>query len=188
MSEPAAANASRSTPEKVEDFVLALVLAAMMLLPPLEIALRRAVGAGISNSPSIVQHLTLIAGMLGAAIAARDGRLISLGSINMLIPARWQSVTRAISGVIAAAVTSLLCLASVQFVQTEHGGVARVAYDVPVWVVEVALPVGFAAIALRILRGVSSQWKWRFVAAVTALPSRLSLVARLNFIRGTLSW
>ena len=40
-----------------EDFALAFVLGAMMLLPILEIVLRKTISEGVSNAPAIVQHL-----------------------------------------------------------------------------------------------------------------------------------
>lgn len=159
----------RSVFTRAEDAALAVVLALMMLVPPVEIVLRKLIGQGISNAPAIVQHLTLIAGMMGAAIAAREHRLVSLGSIHMLIPKRWLTATQVIAGAIAGAVSLLLCLAAVDFVQTERGGAAMVAYRIPVWVVELSLPIAFAAITLRVLLDVSKRWTWRAVAAAGVL-------------------
>ena len=64
----------------LEDSVASLALAAMALLPILEILLRRVFGVGIPASGPIVQHLTLWVGFLGAAIAAREGKLLALAS------------------------------------------------------------------------------------------------------------
>src|SRR5437763_1386287 len=61
-----------------ENYLLVLPLLAMMLLPVAEIVLRSVFKTGISGSSAIVQHLTLIVGMLGGAIAAREGRLLAL--------------------------------------------------------------------------------------------------------------
>ena len=63
---------------RAENWLLVVPLAAMLLLPVAEIVLRRVFKTGISGSSVIVQHLTLIVGMLGGAIAARDGRLLAL--------------------------------------------------------------------------------------------------------------
>ncbi len=161
---------------RVEDIVLAIGLAAMMALPPLEVVLRKTVGRGISNQPSIVQHLTLIAAMMGAAIAAREGRLISLGSIGTFIPARWRPAARMVSGVVAASVSALLCQASAQFVLSERAAAGTVAYNVPLWIVELALPLGFALITVRLLRGVSERWRWRGVATVCAALAVLGVM------------
>ena len=55
--------------------------------------------------------------MLGAAIAARDGRLLSLGSVEALIKPAWRPVTRFLSGIVAGTVVVLLCYASAEFVR-----------------------------------------------------------------------
>ena len=57
-----------------EDLLLTLALAAMVLLPLAEALLRKLFAVGISGASSIVQHLVLIVGMLGGAVAARESR------------------------------------------------------------------------------------------------------------------
>jgi len=137
-----------------------------MLLPILEIVLRKTVSRGISNEQSLVQHLALVAGMVGAAIAARDGRLLSLGSVELLIKVSWRPVTRFVARVVAGMMSALLCYASVQFVLTERASSAVLAYGIRTWVVELILPIGFALIAWRIILSASKSWKWRAVAVV----------------------
>ncbi len=159
-----------------EDMVLALALAAMMVLPLLEILLRRLLHTGISGQTALVQHLVLIAGMTGAAVAARQQRLLALGSIDMLLTrARWRAAARIVSSAVAAAVTAFLCIASVQFVRSERAAGALLPYGIPVWIVQLVLPVGFLLIALRVSWNVGTSVKSRAVTAV--LAAVLGLVA-----------
>ncbi|HTL29623.1 MAG TPA: hypothetical protein VL282_10385, partial [Tepidisphaeraceae bacterium] len=58
-----------------ENAIASLAMLAMVVLPLLEIAVRRLFGVGVPASGPIVQHLTLWVGFLGAAIAAREGKL-----------------------------------------------------------------------------------------------------------------
>ena len=60
----------------VENLLISLALAAMMLIPLAESGLRAAFSLGIPGSTSVVQHLTLVVGMLGGAVAAREDRLL----------------------------------------------------------------------------------------------------------------
>jgi tripartite ATP-independent transporter DctM subunit len=151
-----------------EDFFLSVVLGAMMALPLLEAALRKTLHTGISNQTSIVQHLTLVAGMAGAAIAARERRLLSLSSLELLLKGTWREIARAFGAAVAATVTVMLCLASIQFVASERGSGGVVAYDVPRWILQLALPIGFTLVAARILWRASERWMWRGVAAALA--------------------
>ncbi len=150
-----------------ENLVLAAALAAMMLLPLIAIVLRK-FQTGISAQTAIVQHLTLIVGMVGGAIAARDGRLLALGTVDLLARGRLRAPSRVLAGAVAAAVTVLLGAASVQFVASERAGGAALAYGLPLWIVQVVLPAGFAVIAWRLVRRAAGGWKGRAATAVAA--------------------
>jgi len=164
----------RGLSARAESLALSVVLAGMMVLPLLVVPLR-AIHVQIRGQGSIVQHLTLIAGMIGAAIAAREGRLLSLSSVDLLVRGRWRPVARSFAAAVAAAVTAMLCLASLRFVLSERVSGATLAYDLPTWVVQLALPIGFALITLRILWRVSDTWGWR--GATVALAGLLTLGA-----------
>jgi TRAP-type C4-dicarboxylate transport system permease small subunit len=84
---------------RAEDAIASLALLVMVVLPLLEIVWRRAFGQGIPASGPIVQHLTLWVGFLGAAIAARDGKLLALATGTFIPPGVWR---RASSGASAA--------------------------------------------------------------------------------------
>ena len=76
--------ASRQTWLKtVENAVVSVALFAMVLIPLAESFLRRAFHTGIPASTTIVQHMVLVVGMLGGAIAAREGRLLALSTLEI---------------------------------------------------------------------------------------------------------
>jgi tripartite ATP-independent transporter DctM subunit len=161
-----------------ETHALALALGAMMLLPLVEIVLRKLLHTGISGETALVQHLVLIAGMIGAAVAARQQKLLAIGSVDMFLKdPRWRAATKALSSVVAATVTTFLCVASVQFVLSERAAATQLTYGIPVWMVELVLPLGFGVIALRILGNVAGGTRFRVVAV--ALAALLALVATL---------
>src|SRR5258707_1770428 len=100
-----------------ENLLVVISLAAMMLLPVIEILLRAIFKAGLSGSSLIVQHLTLIVGMLGGAIAARDGRLLALSPVQTLLKGKARMAAQIFSSGFAAAISFFLCLSSVQYVK-----------------------------------------------------------------------
>ncbi|MCZ4303302.1 TRAP transporter large permease subunit [Zoogloeaceae bacterium G21618-S1] len=135
---------------KVEDTMLSLVLAAMVLLPVLEIALRSSLSIGIANAAALVQHGALLVGMLGAAVAAREGRLLSLAGLGRWLPERLRWLQRAAAAGLAMAVTGVLARASLDFVMVEREGGNLLAYGIPVWWIEATMPIGFALITARL--------------------------------------
>jgi tripartite ATP-independent transporter DctM subunit len=153
-----------------ENAVVAVALLAMVLIPLAESFLRRIFQLGIPASTALVQHMVLVVGMLGGAIAAREGRLLSLSTLGEAsFQGRWKTASRIFTSGVSAAVTGFLCLASYQFVASERAGGQILAYRFPMWVVESVLPLGFAMIAIRILLRTSEKWGPRVAATLCAL-------------------
>jgi tripartite ATP-independent transporter DctM subunit len=165
--EPRNSSVGRRVLIAVEDWLLVAPLFALMALPLLEMVLRR-FRTGISGATAFVQHFTLIVGMLGGAIAAREGRLLSFSTLSSFLKSKWKQSALVISSGTAAAISVFLCVASLRFVLTERTGGSRLAYGVPLWVVQLVLPIGFGLIGLRLLRHSAENWKSRLSATVLA--------------------
>lgn len=156
----------------IENLILAFAIVSLALIPVIEIGLRATLGIGIAGAASFTQHFVLIVGMLGAAVAAREGRLISLAAVPALLRGPRLEVVRLIAGAVAVVVSAPLCAASLQLVLAERAGGNVIAYGIPVWVGQAILPVGFVLIAWRTARAASQRWPVRIAliaaAAVTA--------------------
>ena len=134
-----------------EDAVVSLALAAMALLPLLEMGLRATLNRGIPGAASLTQHLTLVVGMVGAAIAAREGRLLAVSGLPGVLKGSPGDVARIVSGAVTAAVAAALCYAAFEFVLSEREAGKQLVHGLPVWAVQAFLPLGFALICLRAL-------------------------------------
>lgn len=178
-----------------EEGLAALALVAMVVLPIAEIVVRRLAGVGIPGSQPFVQHLTLWVGFLGAALAARDGRLLALAAATFVPAGRPRAAARVYAATIGAAVATLLALASGEFIAITRDAGTIVAAGVPAWVTQLVMPAGLAAIALRLVwragttpaartlallglaLGTLLWWKGPSVAGVPAWPGLLALLA-----------
>jgi C4-dicarboxylate transporter DctM subunit len=150
-----------------EDTFLVVPLLALMALPFLEAVLRR-FHTGFTGSMTFVQHFTLIVGMAGGAIAARDRRLLSFSALAGFLKGRVRYAAQVFSGATAAAVSSFLCVASVQFLLTEKAAGSELAYGIPTWIVELVLPIGFGLIALRVAWHATGDVKGRLLTLALA--------------------
>ncbi len=133
-----------------ENALVTLVLGVMVLLPALDMVLRPA-RIILPASTAIVQHLTMIVGMLGGAVAAREGRLLSLSTLTLFMKGRWKTAAQLLSGPFSAAISALLAAASIQFVIQQRTGGKELTQGLPLWIVLLVLPLGFSAVALRLL-------------------------------------
>ena len=169
--------------KRAENLVLAAALASMALLPVAEILLRALLRVGISGAASFTQHFALIAGMLGAAVAAREQRLLSLSTLDSLLVGRSALLARLFTRTVAVIVGALLCLASVELVLAERAGGNVIAYGIPVWLGQLALPLGFAAIAWRLAWSAADDWRARLAALVLAAAAAATAAARARMAR-----
>lgn len=148
---------------------MALVMAGLVLLPLVAVALRPLIHAGLDGGDAIVQHLVLVLGMLGAAMAARQGRLIALSNLEeSLLRGRAQQISRIFTSSATTAISGLLGVAGMQFVLSEREFPATLAYGIPTWWVELVLPAGFFLIALRVALKSSDRWLLRIVTVLAA--------------------
>ncbi|HNQ89675.1 MAG TPA: TRAP transporter large permease subunit [Verrucomicrobiota bacterium] len=152
-----------------ENLVVVLLLTAMVLLPCTEILLRKLGGRGIAAATPIVQHLVLLVGMLGGALAAREHRLLALSTATTWLRGRPQRIARVFSHGFAAAVTAFLCAASVDFVLASQRLNKILVFGIPVWTVQLVLSVGFGLVAVRLIWGAASSWRGRLGAALLAV-------------------
>jgi tripartite ATP-independent transporter DctM subunit len=105
---------------------------------------------------------------LGAALAAGSDRFLSL-SANTFLSEKWSARVRVLTSAVTAAVALALSWASLQFVfETRQGG-DMLAIGIPKWVAQAIMPIGFAAIAARVVWGVAGAARWRMLAAVGLL-------------------
>lgn len=162
---------------RIEDLALAASLLLMVLLGVVDLEWWRNLGVRIpiAGADELLRHLTLVVGMLGGAVAAREDRLLSIASVAPLLPKGLaHTLERCASGV-ATFVSLMLALAAVLFVQTEREAGAQLASGLPVVWFEYALPLGFALIGLRLARRAGESTVG--AAAVTLLVVALGYFA-----------
>src|SRR5688572_20036494 len=92
----------------LENGLVCFALAALVVLPIVEIVLRATLQTGISGSNAFVQHMTLVIGMLGGAVAARENRLLGLSTGSAFLKGRLKMGAALFSGTVAAAISFFL--------------------------------------------------------------------------------
>ena len=157
-----------------------LALALLTLLPIAEIVLRR-FDSGIPGGTPFVQHLTLVVALLGGALAARDDRLLALATGSLLPSGPIAITARALAGFVGATVAGLLARAGVDLVRLEREAGRNITEGVPVWAFQVLLPLGFAAIAWRIVRAAYTSHVAAGVAAAAGVAFGCWIGAGLPF-------
>ena len=136
--------------EKFERGLITLLLLAMVALP-LGDRLLFHLGRSLPSSAALVSHLALILTMLGGLLAAARRRLIATPIVLEHLPARPRAVAAAVGQAAAAVICLQLARAAWHFVSAERGSSAQLLPGLPLWLVELVIPVGFLLIGARVL-------------------------------------
>jgi len=144
---PAAAPEKLGT--RVERFLVALLLLAMVLLPAASALSRRLAGQELPGSSVLAQHITLWVGFLGALLATASGHHLALSTLDFFPRGLPRTVARLFGLTVSAAACALLAWASLLLVEAEWEGFGVVAFGIRVAWSQLVMPLGFAVMALR---------------------------------------
>lgn len=163
-----------------------LALALMVTLPLLDLLLRVSFHSGLTGSTEYVQHLALWIGFVGAIIAAREGRHLSLSSGFKWLPKKMEGVAQTASALTSTAVAVLLGYGAYVFVAMERQSAAEIGAVLPVWIAQMILPVSFALIAFHFV-WTNKTWGQRALA-ILGLPLAWAIAVLLAPHASQLIW
>ena len=165
---------------RLENALAVAVLVVIAGLPVAELLARELFGIGIPGSIPIVQHLTLWITFIGAALAAREDRLLALATAEFLHE-DWASGIARATAWLSVALGATLVAASLQLVQFDFQYGDLIAWGIPIWVVSLVMPAALALITWRILTKNAESWRARLVLASGLLvPLVFGLVPGLD--------
>jgi len=173
----------KSLAARTEGLFATLALGGIMLLPLAEIFSRKFLGAGIPGAGPFAQSLTMWVGLLGAAIAARQGKLLSLATGEFLPKNAIGSIAHIIAGAVGAMVATLFAFGGAALVKSDRIAGDIIAVGVPVWISDLVLPFAFGVIALRLAHRASPNWIGRAIAAL-GIAAGVYFSMHLDIIEG----
>ena len=150
----------------------AIMLLLIMLLPLLEIGSRPIFGQGISGSLNYVRHATLWFGFLGAVLAAKAKRHISLG-VSSFLTGRGKKLADVIANTLAVAICLVLANAAFDMLMAERSSQVQLGGIIPLWIAQSIMPVCFILLAFSFARQLMQLIKGKtlivLLLAITAL-------------------
>ena len=136
---------------RLEKALIVLFLGLMIVIAFAQIALRNFMGVGLSWSESLVRYLVLWVGFIGASLAAREGRHITIEVFKLRPSATGRRYLTALSQLCAFVVCAAMTWAAVKFVHDDAQIGHRTFLDLPTWILESIIPAAFAVMSLRFL-------------------------------------
>ncbi len=133
----------------IEDTILVAILGLMLVLSVIQIVMRNVFDSGIVGSDGLVRILVLWIGMVGAMVAAREGKHINIDVLTRWLPPAGRQIAFFFVELFTAAVCILVSWFSFRFVKMEFEFASRAVFNIPAWIFQSIIPIGFFVIAIR---------------------------------------
>jgi len=131
--------------------VLVLILSGMILLATSQIILRNFFGFGFIWADELLRMLVLWIAVAGAVAASRTDKHINIAVLDRFLPDKIGLVVKVIVDLFTAAVCLVVTWYSINFVQTSYEYQDVLMGNVPAWILQLVMPVGFGLISWRYL-------------------------------------
>ena len=132
-----------------ERALVVLLLSGLLGLGLLQVIERNVLASGFFWADELLQHMVLWLGFLGASLATREHRHLSIDVLTHFLPRRWQLWLGLLVNTAALALCMLLVQAAWGLVRSEYTAGTVLTFGVPTWLAQSIMPLGFAAITLR---------------------------------------
>jgi TRAP-type C4-dicarboxylate transport system permease small subunit len=132
-----------------EDALLLVILVGMIFLAGTQIFLRNFVDTSIFWGDELLRMMVLWLTVAGGLAASRTDRHISIAVLDRFLPAGAIKFTKIVIDVFTASICALFAWHSARFVMSSYEFADTLLGNIPAWMLQIILPVGFALMAYR---------------------------------------
>jgi len=135
--------------DRMEQTLIFILLSLMILTAFLQIILRNIFATGLIWADPMVRNLVLWVGFIGAAIATKEGKHITIDVVSQWMPSREKTFVNLITQLFSFTICVLLTFAALKFIKNEFQMGNITFFNIPAWVPQTILPVTFGLMAFR---------------------------------------
>ena len=146
---------------RIEDGLLVFLLGSMIVLAGLQIILRNVFSTGITETDSLLKILVLWVGMLGAVVASRERKHISIDILTRYVSEKTRQYVEVMIDLFVVFICSLLATLSLRMLLVDYESSTIAFSGVRTWMLESILPIAFVIITLRYL-----MYSWQGINAI----------------------
>lgn len=134
---------------RVEKTLVVFLLSLMILVAFLQIVLRNFFATGLSWGDVLVRYLVLWVGFIGAALATREGKHITIEVFSRWVSGRGEIYLKAIAQLCSLCICGLLTYAAIKFINFEVQMESTTFLGIPAWILEFIIPMTFGLMTFR---------------------------------------
>jgi TRAP-type C4-dicarboxylate transport system permease small subunit len=136
---------------RVEFSLLVLFLSSMIILSFTQVFLRNALGTGLVWADTIIRHLVIWVGFVGAALAATEERHIGIDALTKFLPPRFKHAAQALTSLFAVIASVYLGDAAWTYLKDELTSGGELVLGIQTWQALLIIPAGYVLIAFHFL-------------------------------------
>lgn len=133
----------------LEDALVLFLLFAMMAVAGWQIVARNVFDVGLTWAEPSLRIMVLWLGLLGAMVATREQRHITVDVITQWLGPRGARFIARFNNAVCAAVCGIIAWHAWRYVQLDREFPVEGALGIPTWMLALILPIGFGVMALR---------------------------------------
>ena len=137
--------------ERLEEILLVSLVILMVSLGFLQILFRNFISVGIVWIDPLVRHLVLWIALLGASVATRENRHITIDIISGRVSPAYYSWIQGAVQLFSALVCLLLVFPAIRFVQNDYVAGKTLAFGIPLWLSQAIMPAMMLVMGARFL-------------------------------------
>ncbi len=136
---------------KFQQIFVVVLFFMLLIIAFLQVVLRLFFRGGIESADSIIRYLVLWVGFLGASLATYKNRHINIDVASQFFKKLNKKLVSLIVFAVSLSISILFLVATIIFIINEFGSSARITF-IPVWILELILPLSFLFITLSFLQ------------------------------------
>ena len=137
--------------ERLEEVLLVFLVALLVFLGFLQILFRNLISIGIVWVDPLVRHLVLWIALLGASVATRENRHISIDLLSGYLSSALHQRVQGGLQLFSAFICLLLVHPAIRFLQDDYQAGKMLAFGIPLWVSQAVMPVMMLVLGVRFL-------------------------------------
>ena len=141
----------------VEDSLLVVLLFSTMLIAVAQIILRNGFSSGLSWADPALKMMVLYLTIVGSIVATRENKHLSIDVLSKFLPEKLNFMVQRFTNAFAALICFYMAYYSVDLVQLSLEFNDRTFSNIPVWILQLIMPVGFGLMALRFVFNIFSN-------------------------------
>lgn len=135
---------------RVEGFLLSIFLLGMVCLAFLQVVMRNIFNAGLPWADTIVRHMVLWVGFLGATLATKLNQHLTLEVLTKYLPERGCHLAAVLVKIFAGVISFFLLCAALRFIAQEKSTGAQFLHLFPSWWAVSIIPLTFMLIPFHL--------------------------------------